>query len=178
MSRMDWIPVYEWGIRQTVPAVAQLDQPLMDPTRYSGADVIGRFEESAGRYFVHRIVGVVTFDWVGTPSGGNIGLIQEVIWPGIIDNPTTGSVISPGFVSSGDAINSRLWFHRVKANSQSGIFTDITEDSSKWFSHIDIRPNQVIDDGQIPMYSVYNDDGGAIDLDYRMYARMLCTPLG
>ncbi len=178
MSRMDWVPCHEWGVRQTVPAIAQLDQPLMDPFLYGNPEVEGRFEESASRYFVHRIVGIVSFDWVGTPSGGNVGLIQEVIWPGLIDNPSSGSVISPGFVNTASGINARLWFHRVKGSVNTALFHDIDGDSNRWYSHIDITPKQVIDDGQIPLYSVYNDDGGGVALDYRLWVRMLLTPLG
>jgi len=177
MSKMDWVPVNGWGVRQTVPAISQVDHPLMDPALANTAGVEGRFEETAGRYFVHRLVGLVSFDWVGTPSGGNVGLIQEVIWPGLIDDPNAGTVTSAGFINTSAGINARLWFHRVKNSRSTAAFTDIDNSSNRWYSHIDIRPNQVIDEGQIPLYSVYNDDGGSIDLDYRLWMRMLLTPL-
>ncbi len=174
MSRMDWVPVYRWGVRIPVPPNSQLDNPLMDPTIVGPDEVMGRFEESAGRYFVHRIVGLITADWQATPTDG---FFTETIWPGLIDEPVTGTVVSPGFNTTAAGVNSRLWFIRHRSiSSGSSIYQDIQPGANKWHAHVDITPRQVIDDGQCPIYSVANDDATET-LDIRMYLRLLLTPL-
>lgn len=174
--RMDWVPCFEYGDRISVPFGTQLDQPLMDPLQYGDDEVEGKIDVSAGRYFVHRIVGQVTFNWQ-TDVVQNREVFEQ-IWPGIIAEPTTGLVIAPGFIDTPTGVNPRLWFKRVKivVAGIGGEFTDLSDTSSQWFFNIDIRPNQVIDDGQMPVYSIFNNDTSN-SIDFRMYFRLLLTSL-
>lgn len=172
--KMDWVPMQEWGTQLTVGPNLQLDHPLMDPAIYSDTDVEGRFDDSPGRYFVNRIVGTCSVVWAATPTAG--GLIHECIWPGIIDDPNLGLVISPGFIDDAAGQNPRLWWRRTKQSSSSSDFVDLNSLQNKWFSQIDITPRQVIDDGQIPLYSIINTDG-QIALRVTLWLRLLLTKL-
>jgi len=177
MSKMDWVPCARWGERVSVPSGSQFDSALMQPGLATDADVEGRFEETSGRYFVHRIVGVVSQDWSATPSGPLSGVIHECIWPGLIDDPSIGGVIGPGFIDEAAGANARLWWRRTKHNSSVSAFADLNATSNRWFAHIDITPKQVIDDGQVPLYSILNTDDTTAALDFYLWLRLLLTPL-
>jgi len=178
MSRMDWVPCFRWGIGITLPFASQIDQPLMEPSLAADADVEGRFDETPGRYFVHRIVGVITMNWAATPSGDG-QLVRQVIWPGIIDDPTAGGVISTGFIDEPSGVNNRLWFMRHVAHVSTTRFQDLraSEGAEAWGTHVDIKPKQVIDDGQIPILSIFNSEAAANNLVFRTYLRLLLTRL-
>ncbi len=178
MSRMDWVPCFRWGDAISVPFQVQIDQPLMNPTIQGVDDVEGRFDETPGRYFVHRIVGVITMNFASTPSGDG-QLVRQVIWPGIIDDPIVGGVIGPGFIDDAAGVNARLWFMRHVALVDTNRFQDLraSEGAEAWGTHVDIRPKQVIDDGQIPLLSVLNDEAAANNLNFRMFLRLLLTRL-
>jgi len=175
MSGMDWVPCHEYGDTQIVPVGAQLDHPLMDPQQATDFDVEGRFDSTPGRYFVHRIVGHITMHFTSVPTGAGV-LVDECIWPGIIDDPAIGGVISTGFIDEAAGVNNRLWFIRRRYRPSTTYGADLQSSAQPSFFMFDIRPKQVIDDGQIPLYSIFNhDDTNAINAQIR--CRLLLSSL-
>ncbi len=171
---MDWVPCYRWGARQTAPINTQLDAPLFLPTQYDGPEVVGRIDDSPGRYFIHRIIGMISHNWSGVDPDD--GLIHECLWPGIIDDFAVGSVSSTGFCDEGTGANADLWWRRTKWTQSSTNFDDMSEVSEPWFNSVDIKPRRVIEDGQIPLYSMFNNDT-ILTLDVYLWLRLLVTPL-
>ncbi len=174
---MDWVPCFRWGVEQSVSPATQGDLALMDPALYSNTEVEGQIDDRVNRYFVERIVGQLCFSWSDTPSGGELGLVRSVIWPGIITNTQTGAFDTPGFIDDPSGVNARLWHIRHLFTTGTTRFGQLGSTSHPWWTTIDIRPRQVIDDGQLPILSVFNNDAGIADLEFTHYLRMLVKPL-
>ncbi len=171
---MDWIPCYRWGLRNTVASATQFDLPLFRPTQYDTDDVVGSFEDTPGRYFIHRIVGVMSMNFTLTPAEP---LMHECIWPGLITDPTLGFVGSAGFIDEGSGANSKLWWRRTKAVRDTARFNDLDSVSNPWHFSVDIQPKSVIQDGQIPLYSIFNPIESSETVEFWLWLRILATAL-
>lgn len=175
MARMDWIPMAGWGIPFTVPALTQDELSLLEPDQYEADAVIGRVEDSPLRMFIHRIVGQISAHYNSAPVTNN--LMTTRLWPGLADTSTVPfTTRTPGFLDESKAANPRLWFDR-RRSLDTREFEDLTETAHPFWSTIDIAPKQVIEDGRIPVLSIFNHDTQA-SLDYQPWLRMLVTPLG
>ncbi len=171
---MDWVPCFNYGQEQFATVFAQTDLPLMDPLDFASADVAGKIEGNPNRYFVHRIVGQISIVRDVTPVGNQH--MVEVIWPGLIDDPQAGTVATAGLISVASGVNSRLWHIRQKRVQSVTDFFDLGTDAQRWYSHIDITPKQVVDDGQIPVLSYLNNATAGQGSVY-VWLRLLLSPI-
>lgn len=175
MSRMDWVPVENWGVSQTVPASTQSEFSLLDLAQYFPAETEGRVD-TGGRMFLHRIVGHFTY-------GSNGQSLTEPtvhfrIWPGLVD-ASSSTIYTSGFIDEVDAANARFWWERririEGSPSNYSLLTPSQVRSMAW-GQIDCSPKQVLDENIVPVFSVLNNDI-SVSLRFTMWLRLLVTPL-
>lgn len=169
---MDWVPMYEYGIIQTVNPNTQINLPLMDPATWQNYDeVVGRVEDENKGYRLYRIVGQYTM-----ASGGENQLCMR-IWPGF--QQPGGTVAVPGSLvglPEAQVANERFWWERrLGQNGMTTIEWDWMDPfTHPWWTTCDCRPNAWISEGETSVLSMYNDDALAA-VRCRFYWRLLVS---
>lgn len=157
----DWVPCNYWGGQRTVGLGSQLDIPLLDED-YIGDIALpdGVPEEGIQRMRVLRIVGQYDLYWQTTFTGSDVP-VHCRLWPGmVVDGPST---IVPGDISLVENANARFWWER---HHRAPVYPNSLHDSyaHMGWSHLDIRPKQLLRDRELPVFSVRNPN-----LNYFLY---------
>lgn len=158
----DWVPLFNYNTRLSLPAGTSNVFPLMDPGAYDSAteQLIGAVDESPKRLKWLRIVGQfdLRFDsaWTGAQQAsftGEVPAVKLAVWPGLVDS--TAVVRQAGNPTAPDAMNQRVWWHYYR---QPRLFTDppFIDFTHPWWTTLDIAPKQWTDVPMIPVLSIVN----------------------
>lgn len=172
---MDWIPCENWGDGYTIVGDEQREIPLLDIGEYLGGNVVGTPDENS-RMFVHRIVGHYALGRLVDPVARP--LVYMRLWPGMVDTAIPG-VVTPGFLDEAEAANARFWWDKIVELDASGTYTFMNPlfVGTTAFCELDIRPNQVLDENTVPVFSVFNADTEGESCYFTHWFRMLVTML-
>lgn len=185
---MDWIPCQDYGRNSpSILANSRQERPLVSFDQWGDVvDIEGKIETQPRAYKILRIVGYWT---VLVPSPGSVAPSQGAVflraWPGFQDQQTQFPVV-PGYLQASGAVsfddvtraaNEKWWWERivpyrdVSLESSGDTWSRVESYAVPWTYFMDIKPNQWVGEGELPVISVQNETN--IDVQFLHRFRML-----